>query len=258
MRPGPLALLAGLAVLIGCGEPEDPPRTVEDVIARARAAHGADVLDHAAVAFTFRGDRFTAERDGGRFAYTRETTDSTGAAVRDVLTNDGLTRTVAGDTVALPERDYLIAEEAVNSVVYFFLLPYPLADPAVRARLVGADTLRGEPYDRVEVTFAEEGGGRDFQDVFVYWFHRDRATMDFFAYAYEDSGGGARFRQAVNPRTVGGVHVVDHLNFEADPARPLEDLGRLWAVDSLALLSEIRHEDVEVRPGEAFGAAGGG
>jgi hypothetical protein len=249
VRLGPLALLAGLAALIGCGEPGDAPRTAEDVIARARAAHGADVLDHAAVAFTFRGDRFAVERDGGRFAYARETTDSTGAAVRDVLTNDGLTRTVAGDTVALSEREALIAEEAVNSVVYFFLLPYPLADPAVRARIVGADTLRGEPYDRVEVTFEEEGGGRDYQDVFLYWFHRNRTTMDFFAYSYEDSGGGARFRQAVNPRTVGGVRVVDHLNFEADPARPLGDLGRLWEADSLGLLSEIVHEDAEVRVG---------
>ncbi len=239
-------MLVGLAVLLGCGEPGDACCTAEEVIARARAAHGADVLDHATLAFTFRGDRFTVERDGGRFAYARKTADSTGAAVRDELTNGGLTRTVNGDTVALSERDYLIAEEAVNSVVYFFLLPYPLADPAVRPRLVGADTLRGEPYERVEVTFEQEGGGRDYQDVFLYWFHRDRATMDYFAYSYEDSGGGARFRQVVNPRTVGGVRVVDHLNFAADPAVPLGGLGRLWAGDSLRLLSEIVHEDVQI------------
>lgn len=252
-----IAVGVGLAALVGCGEPNDSPRTADGLIERARAAHGADVLDHATVSFTFRGDCFTVERDGGRFAYTRMWTDSTGAAVRDVLDNDGLVRTVASDTVALSEREVLIAEEAVNSVVYFFLLPFPLADPAVRARLAGADTLRGEPYDLVEVTF-EEGGGRDHQDVFLYWFHRDRATMDFFAYSYEDSGGGARFRQVVNPRVVGGVRVADHLNFEADPALPLEGLGRLWAADSLALLSEIVHEGVEVRPGAAFGAAGDG
>ena len=251
-------VLVGLAALFGCGEPGEASRTVEEVIARARAAHGADVLDHATVTFTFRGDRFTVERDGGRFSYTRSWTDSTGTAVRDVLSNDGLTRTVAGDTVALAEREFLIAEEAVNSVVYFFLLPYPLTDPAVQARLVGADTLRGSSYDRVEVTFEQEGGGRDYQDVFLYWFHRDDATMDFFAYSYEDSGGGARFRQALNPRVVDGVRVVDHLNFEADPTRPLDGLGQLWAADSLALLSEIVHEGVEVRPSAAFGAAGDG
>lgn len=245
MRLSPLVVLVGLAALLGCGGPGDACcTTAEDVIARARVVHGAGVLDHATLSFSFRGDRFTVARDGGRFAYTRETADSTGAAVRDVLTNDGLTRTVAGDTVALSEWDYLVAEEAVNSVVYFFLLPYPLADPAVQARLVGADTLRGEPYDRVEVTFEEEGGGRDYQDVFLYWFHRDHATMDYLAYSYEDSGGGARFRQAVNPRTVGGVRVADHLNFAADPAEPLDHLGRLWAGGALRLLSEIGHEDV--------------
>ena len=246
MRLLPRVVLAGLAVLLGCGEPGDACCTAEEVIARARAAQGAGVLDHATLSFVFRGDRFTVERDGGRFAYARETSDSTGAVVRDVLTNDGLTRTADGDTVTLSEGDYLIAEEAVNSVVYFFLLPYPLADPAVRPRLVGADTLRGEPYERVEVTFEQEGGGRDYQDVFLYWFHRDRGTMDYFAYSYEDSGGGARFRRAVNPRTVGGVRVVDHLNFAADPAVPLERLGRMWAGDSLRLLSEIVHEEVEL------------
>ena len=251
MSPRRIGTLVGLAVLLaGCGEPTD---SAEAIIERARAAHGAGVLDHATVTFRFRGDRFVAERDGGRFAYARETTDSTGAAVRDVLDNDGLTRTVDGDTVALSERDYLIAEEAVNSVVYFALLPYPLADPAVQARRVGADTLRGEPYHLVEVTFEEEGGGRDYQDVFLYWVHRDRATVDFFAYSYEDSGGGARFREAVNPRTVGGVRFTDHLNFAADPQRPLDGLGRQWEAGALERVSEVVHEGVRVRPAEAPG-----
>lgn len=250
MSPRRIGALAGLAVLLaGCGEPAD---SAEAIVQRARAAHGADVLDHATVTFRFRGDRFTVERDGGRFAYTRETTDSTGATVRDVLDNGGLARTVDGDTVALSERDYLIAEEAVNSVVYFALLPHPLADPAVQARRVGADTLQGEPYYLVEVTFEEEGGGRDYQDVFLYWVHQDRATMDFFAYSYEDSGGGARFREAVNPRLVSGVRFTDHLNFAADPQRPLDELGRRWEAGALERVSEIVHEDVQVWPGRAF------
>lgn len=259
-----LVPLAGLAVLLaGCGEPADgldpaPADTSADpsaaaILERARAVHGADVLDHATVTFGFRGDRFTASRDGGRFAYTRRWTDSTGAAVRDVLGNDGpnagLVRIVDGDTVALGEREYLIAEEAVNSVVYFALLPYPLADPAVQPRHVGTDTLADEPYDLVEVTFREEGGGRDHQDRFLYWIHRDRATMDYLAYSYEDSGGGARFRQTVRPRTVGGVRFADHLNFAADPSQPLEQLGRRWMADSLELLSEIVLDEVSVQPG---------
>jgi hypothetical protein len=154
---------------------------------------------------------------------------------------------VNGVPVALPESDALAAEGAVNSVVYFALLPYALADAAVQPRLVGADTLSGEPYDLVEVTFRPEGGGRDYQDRFVYWIHHERSTVDYLAYSYEVSGGGARFRAAYNPRTVGGVRFADYRNYAAEPLEPpLEAMGRLFEADSLDLLSEIVLDDVRV------------
>jgi hypothetical protein len=210
--------------------------------------HGADVLDHAEVHFRFRGTPFTVQRDGGRFTYSRVVADSTGS-VRDILDNDGFRRVVGGVPVELGERERLAAEEAVNSVVYFALLPYALADPAVQPRLFGADTLRGEPYHLVEVTFRPEGGGRDYQDRFVYWIHRDRSTMDYLAYSYEVNGGGARFRQAVNPRMVGGVRFADYRNFSAEPREPaLEAMGQLFEADSLDLLSEIVLDSVRVAP----------
>ena len=250
-------LVAGL-LLVACDEPAQqepiappaavPRDTAAAILHRTRSIHGADVLDRAEVTFGFRGAAFTVRRDGGRFAYAREWADSAGT-VRDVLDNDGFSRTVAGAPVDLSERERLAAEEAVNSVVYFALLPYPLADPAVQPRLLGADTLGGEPYHLVEVTFRQEGGGRDYQDRFVYWIHRTRSTMDYLAYSYETSGGGARFRQAVNPRTVGGVRFADYLNFSAEPRehRP-EAMGRLFEADSLSLLSEIVLDSVRVVP----------
>lgn len=253
-------LVAGL-LLAACDEPAQmdrapaPPEAAEPqdtaavtILQRARRTHGADVLDHAEVTFVFRGTPFTVRRDGGRFAYARTWADSAGT-VRDVLDNDGFTRTVEGVPVTLGERERLAAEEAVNSVVYFALLPYALADPAVQPRLIGADTLGGEPYDLVEVTFRQEGGGRDYQDRFVYWIHRSRSTMDYLAYSYETSDGGARFRQAVTPRTVGGVRFADYRNFSAEPSEPpLEAMGRLFEADSLALLSEIVLDSVRVVP----------
>ncbi len=214
------------------------------VIGRARAAHGSDTLDAALVTFGFRGQTFRVERGGGRFAYTR--TDSAGT-VRDVLDNDGVRRTVDGVPVALGERAALTVEGDVNSVVYFALLPHGLTDPAVQPRLVGPDTLGGEPYDLVEVTFRPEGGGRDYQDRFLYWVHRDRDTVDYLAYSYEVNGGGARFRRAVNPRSVGGVRFADYENYTAEPREPaLEDLGRLWESGSLELLSEVVLDEVRV------------
>lgn len=253
--------IALFGVLLGTGcdeprpgvlpEPEVSAPAAHDTVAaailqRTRTAHGSDLLDHATVEFSFRGTPFSAERDGGRFAYTRDWKDSTGTG-RDVLTNDGLVRTVDGAEVAIDERTYRIAEEAVNSVVYFALLPHALADAAVQPQLVGADTLAGEPYHVVEVTFRQEGGGRDYQDRFLYWIHQDRDTMDFLAYSYEDNGGGARFRQAVNPRTVEGVRFADYLNFSAEPLRPpLERLGQMWEADSLDRLSVIALDSVSV------------
>lgn len=268
MRVGVYVALAGfVGLLAACGDPapeaspepsaETAPAPVSEntapvdttaaaIIRRARAAHGSDVLDHATVRFGFRGDHFTVTRDSGMFAYTRAWSDSTGA-VRDVLDNEGLSRTVNGEAVPFTERAYLIAEEDVNSVVYFALLPYALADSAVQPQLLGTDTLAGEPYHLVEVTFRQEGGGRDYQDRFLYWIHRERATVDYLAYSYEDSGGGARFRQAFNPRTVGGVRFADYRNYAAEPLKPpLEALGRMWEADSLALLSEIVLDDVRV------------
>lgn len=262
IRPAIIALV-GLGVgLAACEPAPEPARSpvepskassaavgdtdAQAVIARARAAHGVAVLDSATVTFTFRGTPFTVERDGGRFAYTRDWSNAEGAG-RDVLSNEGLIRTIDGAEVELSRADYLAAEEAVNSVVYFALLPYALADDAVQPRLAGADTLAGEPYDLLEVTFRPEGGGRDYQDRFLYWVHQTRSTIDYLAYSYEVSGGGARFRRAVNPRTVGGVRFVDYINFSAEPLDPpLERLGRLWEADSLDLLSEIVLDDVHV------------
>lgn len=251
-------------VLAACGEPASEAPGVSDVesprdsavviIERARQVHGADVLDRAEVAFVFRGTPFTVRRDGGRFAYARVMTDSAGS-VRDVLDNDGFHRTRAGERVALGDDEAFAAEEALNSVVYFALLPYPLADPAVRPRLLGGDTLRKEPYHLVEVTFRQEGGGTDYQDRFLYWIHRDRSTVDYLAYSYEVNDGGVRFREAFNPRMVGGVRFADYRNYTPEPREAqLEALGRMFEADSLALVSEIVLDSVRVTP---LGRGGG-
>ena len=260
----PLVLAFAVGMLLGaCDEPERVgPTPVQTptvkqapvdssavaIVERARRVHGADVLDHAAVAFTFRGARFTVERDDGRFVYSR-TGANASPVVRDTLSNEGFGRTVDGVPVPLSERDRLAGEEVVNSVIYFALLPYALADEAVQLRLLGSDSLRSEPYDLVEVTFRPEGGGRDYQDRFLYWIHRDHSTVDYLAYSYVVSGGGARFREAYNPRTVGGVRFADYRNYSAEPLEPsLERMGRMFEADSLELLSEIVLEEVAVAP----------
>lgn len=220
------------------------------LVDRARAAHGMDRLDRAVVSFDFRTYRFTVTRADGRFSYARTYTDAAGR-VREVLTNDALYREVNGRRVALGEAERRRVETGINSVVYFALLPYALNDPAVQKRYLGPATLEGAPYHEIEVTFRPEGGGRDWEDRFVYWIHRDRHTMDYLAYYFHTDGGGSRFRKAVNPRVVGGVRFADYLNFAAAPdtlGAAVETYDALLRRDGLRLVSEIVLENVQVRP----------
>lgn len=244
MRSIPLLLLS--LFLAACAASPPDPQAIVDA---AFEAHGSERLLHAVVAFDFRGKHFKVTRDGGVFQYERLYTDSTGA-VREVLNNDDLYREVNGARVTLTEKERLKMEEDVNSVVYFALLPFSLNDPAVRKKYLGEATVKGEPYHEVEITFVPEGGGRDYQDRFVYWFHRDRHTMDYLGYYYHTNVTGARFREAYNVRTVGGVRFADYHNYKGDDVG-IDDVQRfdaLFEAGKLSLVSEIELENITVRP----------
>lgn len=251
-----LPLLLGL-LFVAC-EPDEPlPEATQEnpaqaVVDQAIAEHGGAVLNHAIVEFDFREFHYTITRDGGLYHYERTFTDSTGAAIHDVLDNDGITRTVDGEPVTLTEEETNRIATPLNSVPYFALLPYNLNDPAVQKRTLGEVTMAGEPYDKIEITFEEEGGGRDFEDRFIYWFHRDRYTMDYLAYDFHVDDGGTRFREAYNVRTIGGVRFADYHNFISDSLQthgdPIERYDILMAQTDLELLSDIVLENITVRP----------
>ena len=243
---GMLAVVLLLGSL-GCATRPD----AQEIVDRAREAHGSDVLDRAVVEFDFRGKHFRVRRDDGLFSYERTYTDSTGARVREVLNNDELFRTINGERVALSDEERRSVKTAVNSVVYFALLPYALNDPAVQKRYVGEEQIEGEPYHRVEVTFQKEGGGRDYEDRFVYWFHQNRHTLDYLAYRYHTDGGGTRFRKASNPREVNGVRFADYLNYTADTIdTSITRYGQMMEADSLQQVSTVRLDSVQVYPME--------
>mgnify|MGYP006269138403 CR=1 FL=1 len=236
----------------GSADADFPP--ADSVVARSIRAHGGDVLDHAEMTFRFRDARFRLLHDGGRFRYERRYTDSLGRSVREVLSNDSLYRAVEGKRVALSDEERADVETAVNSVAYFALLPQPLHDPAVQATYDARESIDGEDYHRLVVTFQQEGGGKDWQDRFVYWFDADTYTMDFLAYAYgfgsPDEEVGTRFREAYNVRPVQGVRVADYRNYAYDDLPP-EQMPRypdLWLQDSLRRVSTVDLDSVAVRP----------
>lgn len=237
-----IACLVSLVSLIlgACAAPEDmsDPQTIVD---KALEAHGSSILENARLTFDFRGRQFSITRQNGMFSYVRSYTDSTGSTIKETLSNDGLVRDVDGVQTEMDSELYRRMETSVNSVSYFVLLPLPLNDPAVVKTLLGEVEILGEPYYKIDVTFRQEGGGRDYQDRFLYWFHRDHFTMDYMAYYYYTDEEGSRFRQATNIREIEGVRIQDYHNFKSDSLtiETIDQYDELFSQGTLELVSEV-------------------
>jgi len=232
-----------LLLLSGCGEEYYAQRIVDNAI----RAHGGRSYENMEMEFDFRNYHYRMKREGGLFTYERIFQDTLGNRIEDKLDNDGFTRKINGEQVELTDERKNAYKNSVNSVFYFALLPYGLNDPAVNKRLIGSSSIDGTDYQVVEVTFDQDGGGEDFEDVFYFWFREDKYYMDYMAYTYETEGGGIRFREAKNPRVVNGILFQDYNNYKPeDKNTPLSDLKELFVRGDLILLSEINLENLSV------------
>ena len=224
------------------------PRTAQQIIERAIGAHGMEGWDTLAhIAFSFRDRLYTVDKQGGTYTYTRAFTDSTGSAVRDILTNQGLQRYRDGQLAPLTPEDSTAFVGSVNSVRYFFMLPYGLQDPAVNAELRDTVTIAGRVYDRLKVTFDREGGGTDYDDEYNYLFNRENGELDYLAYNFAVEEGGLRFRQAINKRRIGGVLVQDYVNYGVDgDDRAIDPAVDRYLSGELPELSRIENREVRI------------
>ena len=217
------------------------------IIKAAIAQHGGELYEGSLVEFDFRGRHYTSRREGGQFTYERIFSEENGDNVRDVLTNEGLTREVNNKQVKLSSKDSSAYSNSVNSVLYFVLLPYFLEDPAVYTSYLGETTIKGEPYHEIMVTFSEQGGGKDHDDEFVYWFHQSKNTLDYLAYNYLTDGGGARFREAHNIRTINGIRFADYINYKPPgDARDVQNFDQFFEEGKLTEVSRIDSENIKV------------
>lgn len=253
MGAGGLVLL--LPAASGCAAEADPAARI---VAEAVEAHGGERFQDVLVRFRFRGDLVSVLRQDGVFRYERWSVGPGGREVREGMDNESTWIEVDGIRQPLAPEQRARTETRVNSVVYFGFLPFFLQDPAVRLRSLGEDLVEGEPYDVVEVTFREEGGGADWEDRFVYWFHRDSRTLDYLAYRYHRDGGGTRFRRAVNRREVGGLVLQDYENMRAPGIEDISDYPRRLEEGRVERVSMIEMEEIEVLPAPAPSRAGDG
>ena len=231
---------------------EAPLATAQQVVDAAIEKHGGDRYLDCEIEFDFRERHYIAWRQGGSYRYERIFTDTANVHYRDVLSNEGFFREIDGKPRPLSAKDSAAFANSVNSVIYFALLPYFLNDAAVMKEYAGSVEINGQPYHRVRAAFQQEGGGKDFDDEYLYWFHRDSATLDYLAYSFHVDGGGIRFREAFNPQVVNGIRFADYRNYKPKAAgADLEQLDSLFQRDGLELLSNIENENIRVqRPAE--------
>lgn len=239
-------LLVLFACAEGPGEAVEVKRSrVDQIIDSAIAFHGGERYDDMRVSFRLRDRDYSIFRKGGNFAYTSQHSDSLGMYTRE-LTNAGFVENMDGKKLVLSAKDSLSHAESVNSVVYFTLLPYFLNDPAVFKTLDGKDTLDQRMYHRVKVTFAEQGGGVDHDDVYYYWFDEDDYSMDYLAYSFTVNDGGSRFRKATNMRRINGIVFQDFENYKGPAPDSLEYIAGLYKEGDLKLLSTVDISQISV------------
>ncbi len=221
---------------------------VQEVIDNSIDFHQMGGLGNAEFSLTFRDIDYTYKNENGLFEYTRTQIDSTGATVIDRMDNDTLVRTIDGEVTEVTDEKRAAYTRSVNSVIYFFRLPYGLNDPAVKKTYQGETEIKGKTYHEVKVTFEQEGGGEDFDDVFLYWFDKEDYGMDYLAYLYHTDGGGMRFREAINPRRVNGMLVQDYINFKPEDEKiDIMTIDELFNEGKLIELSQIINEEVVVK-----------
>ena len=139
--------------------------------------------------------------------------------------------------------------KSINSVLYFFQLPYLLNDLAVKKTDQGIKQIKGKSYHQIKVSFQIENGGDDFEDEYLYWIDVNTFEVDYLAYNYITDGGGVRFRSAINKRRVDGLLVQDYINYApVDKKMPLFNLIAQFEKEALIERSRIINSDITLLP----------
>ena len=237
-------LLLGLMGFESC-EDKAKRLTVDQVIQKAVERHGGDRYNNMVVQFDFRKRHFRAKISNGQYVYERSFRGKDGW-VTDVWSNNKFKRMIDEKEIKLDFENMRTYRTATNSVIYFALLPFNLDDPVVNRQLMRPVKIKDQSYYKVEVTFGENGGGEDFENVYVYWINKEEFTIDYLAYGFNINGGGVRFREAYNQREVNGIRFQDYRNYTIDKDFPAQELDYAFETGQLRLVSDIRLENVKV------------
>lgn len=239
-------LLLAFLILVSCKTKDDTKLDAAQIVNRAINASGGLAFNNSYISFDFRDKHYKATRNDGHFTLERHFKDSL-HSIKDVLSNTGFKRFIDNEIVKVPDSMVTKYSNSVNSVHYFSVLPFGLNDEAVNKSYLGTVDINGKSYYKIKVTFDEEGGGQDFEDIFIYWIGIQDYKVDYLAYSFHVNGGGMRFRQAFNERVINGIRLVDYYNFSpTENGTFLENLDLLFQENDLKLLSTIELKNINV------------
>jgi len=221
---------------------------VQQIIDKSIEVSGGKNYEDFSLEFDFRKRHYASTLSEGNFDYSRITKDSINIIIDTYGNTKPFSRT--RNNIAAKVADSMIPriENSINSVNYFVLLPHGLNDAAVNKTLLGDSELKGQSYYKIKVTFDQQGGGEDFEDVYIYWVNKVTHKIDYLAYSFEVNGGGVRFREAYNERYVNGIRFVDYKNYKPTIKEvSVETLDTFFEKDELKLLSKIESENISVK-----------
>lgn len=222
------------------------PLTAQQIIDKTISLSGANKVSNSQITFKFRDKSYNAIRKNGNYILNRvfKTDDST---VKDVLSNNGFVRYI--DSLPFTVIDSMATKysRSINSVHYFSVLPFGLNDKAVQKKLLSSSIIKGKEYYKVEVSFSEDGGGEDFEDVFIYWIGKDNFLIDYLAYSFHTDGGGKRFRAIKEDHFKKGIRFVDYYNYKPlSKEASLVNLDKYFEGKQLKKVSEIIFKNIDV------------
>lgn len=219
----------------------------KQVIEKAIEEAGGPRYNTASISFDFRDLHYRISRSNGLYLMERTRIDSLDT-IHDIVSNDGFIREVNRVEVSVPDSMVPRYSNSINSVFYFAQLPFGLNDAAVNTEYLGEAMINDRSYHKVKVFFDQEGGGEDHDDEFIYWVNKANNQVDYLAYEYATNGGGMRFREAYNRRTVNDIQFVDYINYKpkAKGSVLLQEVDEAYQNDQLKELSRIELKHVEV------------
>jgi len=235
--------------LISCKQKEETKISVQDIVDKSIAVSGGDLYKTSDISFDFRDRKYILQRIDGNKILKRIKKNDT-LDIVDVKTAQGFERYVDGKLAQIPDSLSNSYANSVNSVHYLAYLPYGLNDQAVIKEYLDEVVIKDKKYHKIKVTFKQENGGEDFDDVYIYWFNTETFKPDYLAYEFHVNDGGLRFREAFNERTVNGIRFVDYLNL-----KPINDNQSIYGIDSLfekgdlEVFSKIELDNITVNPG---------